>query len=298
MESDKYDRKRPAGRDEVFHSLDQQSFQALLFNSFLNQQQRKRGTLKSLQRLTGILLLVQELTSCTDYKRVLNEATNKAVEVTGATGAAIALAEGDRMICLASSGATAPELGIPLSSQSGLTGECVRGGRTLICLDAESDPRVNRMAARSLCARSVVLVPMCQAGLVVGVLEAFAPQPGAFDSEDVVTLELLANVAVLGIEYCKERANRQVLESERGDITRVLEEITPALQAAVAQSTTTMPASPAPVSSTNPRQVSSSSAILAAKSLPLTQEELQSLAESLSMLKKWKPQDGNGQPPR
>jgi hypothetical protein len=298
MESDKYDRKRPAGRDEVFHSLDQQSFQALLFNSFLNQQQRKRGTLKSLQRLTGILLLAQELTSCTDYKRVLNEATNKAVEITGATGAAIALAENGRMICLASSGATAPELGAPLSAQSGLTGECVKSGRTLICLDAESDPRVNRTAARSLCARSVVLVPMCQMGMVAGVLEAFAPQPGAFDSEDVVTLEVLGNVAVLGIEYCKERVSRQALESERGDIARVLEEITPALQAAIAENSASTPSPLSTPSSTIARQVSSSSAILAAKSLPLTQEELQSLAESLSTLQKWKPQDGNGQPPR
>jgi transcriptional regulator with GAF, ATPase, and Fis domain len=298
MTLDKYDRRPPIGGDEVIHSLDQQSFQALLFNSFLNQQQRKRGTLKSMQRLTGILLLVQELAGCTDYKRVLNEATNKAVEVTGATGAAIALKEAGGMICLASSGATSPELGVPMSAQSGLSGECVRSGRTLVCLDTESDPRVNRMAARSLCARSMVVVPMQQNGSVVGVLEAFAPQAGAFDSEDVVTLEVLANVAVLGIAYCCEMAIRLALESERGDIARVLEEITPALQAAIAEGPPAAASAPAAPAGPELPQASSSSAILAARSLPLTSEELQGLAESLSMFRKWKPQDGNGQPPR
>ena len=298
MTPDKFEHKLPASRDEVVRSLDQQTFQALLFNSFLNQQQHKRGTLKSMQRLSGILMLVQEVASCREYKRVLHEAANKAVEVTGATGTAIALADDDGMVCVASSGATAPELGVPLSLQSGLSGECVRSGQTIICLDTESDPRVNRMAARSLCARSMVLVPMRQNGCVVGVLEAFATQAEAFDSEDVVTLEVLANVAVLGIEYCQEMMSRQALETERGDITRVLEEITPAIRAAVAEHTPASPPAPPPPPLPSTRQISSSSAILAAKSLPLTTEELQSLAESLSMLQKWKPQDGNGQPPR
>jgi hypothetical protein len=117
----------------------------------------------------------------------------------------------------------------------------------------------------------------------------------------VVTLEILAYVTVLGIEYCQEMVSRRALETERSDITRVLEEITPAIQAAVAEHATApvpnpAPLPPAPVS--NQRTVSSSSAILAAKSLPLTTEELQSLAESLSMLQKWKPQDGNGQTQR
>ena len=298
MKIDKYDRKVTDGRDEVIHSLDQQSFQALLFNSFLNQQHRKRGALRSMQRLAGILALVEEVAACSDSSRVLNEAASKAVEITGATGAAIALMHEDAMMCVASSGATAPELGVPLALHSGLSGESVRTGKTLVCLDTESDARVNRVAARSLCARSMVVIPMRQNTTVIGVLEALAPEPGGFDAEDVVTLEVLANVAVLGIEHCKEMANRQALERERSDIQAVLEQITPAITAAIAEQAAAAAATPPAAAPPVPQRHGSSSAILAAKPLPLSRDELQSLAESLSSFKNTKPRDGNGQPPR
>src|SRR5271167_3158398 len=52
---------------------------------------------------------------------VLNEIVEQACLATGATGAAIVLARGDEMVCRASTGNTAPELGARLDDKPGVS---------------------------------------------------------------------------------------------------------------------------------------------------------------------------------
>ena len=56
---------------------------------------------------------------------VLNEIVEHARLATGATAAAIALARGDEIVCRATTGANAPDLGVQLNVNSGLSGACV-----------------------------------------------------------------------------------------------------------------------------------------------------------------------------
>jgi len=79
-----------------------------------------------------------------DLNATLQLLAERAQYITGASGAAIALREGGEMICRASAGPSAPELGAHLQVNSGLSGESVRTRQTLRCDDAETDPRVNR----------------------------------------------------------------------------------------------------------------------------------------------------------
>src|SRR5579862_52519 len=53
---------------------------------------------------------------------VLNEVVQQALELTGATGAAIAFARDGDMKCRATAGRDAPELGVRLDTESGLSG--------------------------------------------------------------------------------------------------------------------------------------------------------------------------------
>jgi len=59
----------------------------------------------------------------------LNDIVEQACLATGATGAAIALARGDELICRASTGKTAPDLGIRLNTEHGLSAFCVNTGK-------------------------------------------------------------------------------------------------------------------------------------------------------------------------
>lgn len=57
---------------------------------------------------------------------VLNEIVEHARLATGATAAAIALARGDEIVCRATTGSNAPDLGVQLNVHSGLSGACVQ----------------------------------------------------------------------------------------------------------------------------------------------------------------------------
>ena len=123
---------------------------------------------------------------------VLNEIVERACVVTGATGAAIALTRGDEMVCRASSGGTAPELGTRLEMNSGLSGACLRSRQIQCCEDAIADPSADAEVSRQLGVRSVVVLPLLQDQELIGIFEIFSTLPAAFSARDVRTLEILA----------------------------------------------------------------------------------------------------------
>jgi len=138
---------------------------------------------------------------------VLNEIVEQACLATGATGAAIVLVRDGEMVCRASSGANAPELGAPLGSQSGLTAECVKTRQVQRCDDAQTDPRVDAEASRSLGVRSLTIFPLLRNGEMTGVLEIFSSRPGAFGDRDELTLEALAHRIVKNLDRASETAS-------------------------------------------------------------------------------------------
>src|SRR5580700_12155993 len=113
--------------------------------------------------------LSAELSADLALEIVLNEIVEQALLATGATGAAIVLVRHGEMVCRASSGANAPELGAPLSGESGLTAECIRTRQVQRCDDAQADPRADAEASRSLGVRSVMILPLLRNGVLAGV---------------------------------------------------------------------------------------------------------------------------------
>ena len=116
--------------------------------------------------------------------------------LTLASGAAIALRQGELMLCHARAGEGAPALGAHLDTRSGLSGECVRTARTLVCADTETDPRVNLDVCRYLGIRSIAVLPICLGREVVGVFEAFSAHPGAFSANEVAALESMRDLVI------------------------------------------------------------------------------------------------------
>ena len=129
-----------------------------------------------------------------DLDAALHLIARRAQAFTRATGAAIALTEGEDMICRANAGRDAPPLGAHLRTGSGFSGECVRTGTLLRCDDSETDPRVDRETCRALGIRSMVAAPIRSDGLIIGLLEVFSPEAKAFGSADELVLSRLAEV--------------------------------------------------------------------------------------------------------
>jgi len=132
---------------------------------------------------------------------VLNQVVEQARRETGATGAAIALARAGEMVCRATTGADAPDLGVRLETTSGLSGACLQTGKIQQCGDTETDPRVNAEASRRLGVRSILIVPLSDGREPFGILEVFSSIPYAFGDGDISALQVLARRVV-------ENANR------------------------------------------------------------------------------------------
>jgi GAF domain-containing protein len=131
-----------------------------------------------------------------DLDAALQLLTDRAQYITGASGAAIALKRNgmNDMLCRASTGENAPELGALLSTEYGLSGESVRTRQALRCDDAEQDARVNRDVCRQLGIASVVVMPVVHDDEVLGVFELFSGKANAFGERDLSAVQRLTEM--------------------------------------------------------------------------------------------------------
>ncbi len=127
------------------------------------------------------------------FDLVLHELVVRTAASTGASSAALALARGNEMVCRAATGLNAPDLGVPLNTEEGLSGACLRTREAQLCVDTESDPRVDAVAAQYLGIRSILIVPVVEDESIQGVLEVFSSEPCAFSDQHRVILEIFAN---------------------------------------------------------------------------------------------------------
>jgi len=136
-----------------------------------------------------------------DLAATLQLLAERAQYITGATGAAIALRDHDEMVCRASAGSSAPEVGTQLQVNSGLSGESVRTRQTLRCDDASTDTRVNRESCEALGISSVVVMPLLRGDEVIGVFELFSNQANVFETRDLAALERMGAMVHAALEH-------------------------------------------------------------------------------------------------
>jgi TonB family protein len=148
--------------------------------------------------------LSPELSADLAMEVVLNEIVEQACCLTGATGAAVILERKGQWVCRASSGAGAPELGARLSSESGLTAECIKTQRVQRCSDVEKDRRADVEACRALGVRSVLIIPLLHGEKLIGVMAAFSQRVFGFGEEDERNLKVLSNYVISSLVQTSE----------------------------------------------------------------------------------------------
>ena len=129
-----------------------------------------------------------------DVDAVLQLVTERALTLTGASGAALAFLTEDKMICRARAGDPAPPLGTPVNVKEGLSGECVRSDLLVSCEDTENDPRVDPEVCRTLGIGSMMAAPIVSYLRVVGLLEVFSPHPHGFAKVHEAVLDRLVEI--------------------------------------------------------------------------------------------------------
>jgi TonB family protein len=127
------------------------------------------------------------------FDLVLHGIVEQARAVSGATGSAIALNRDGKMVCRATTGENAPDLGVSVGAASGLTGICLKTGAIQHCQDTESDSRVEPETCRRLGVRSMLLIPLVDTDGTFGVLQLFSSSPNAFAGQEMTRLLRLAD---------------------------------------------------------------------------------------------------------
>jgi hypothetical protein len=167
----------------------------------------------------------------------------RAQYITGATGTALALPQGEEMVCRASAGSSAPAVGARLQVRSGLTGESIARRQLLRCDNAESDPRVNLETCRALGIASIVVLPLLRrSGEVRGLFELFSDHPYAFEERDLIALERMADLTLTALDLAEQRQNIVPAPAPRREPERPVE-----APAATATATIASPASAIPL---------------------------------------------------
>ena len=144
----------------------------------------------------AVLSLLEDLVATGDYHLdpILGTVTDVARQLTGASGAALAMWKEGAMVCRARSGDVAPMLGAQLNANTGISGECLRTAKIQHCTDTENNPLVDLEVCRSLGLRSIVVLPIRGWRGISGILEVFSTHPEAFTEEHVAYLQKLAKL--------------------------------------------------------------------------------------------------------
>ncbi len=142
-------------------------------------------------------------TSTTDPEAVMRLVTERAQALVGADGAVVEVIEGDELAHRAASGEALRYLGTRTPLVGGLSGACALAGTVLRTDDAVIDPRVDRVLAHKVGARSMVVVPLYDHGRVVAVLKVTAARPHAFDEEDERALQLIAGTVGAALAHAE-----------------------------------------------------------------------------------------------
>jgi len=137
---------------------------------------------------------------------VLQLICDRARSITQADGIVVALGEEPEIIgptelvCRAAAGELGIKRGINLNGESTFLRECLETGNILRSDDCEIDARVELDFARTIGARSTVMVPLGSGREPLGVLQAFSTTAWAFSDDDMRCLDLFAELVLSALK--------------------------------------------------------------------------------------------------
>lgn len=136
-----------------------------------------------------------------DLGRVMQHVVEQTLSLVTAEGAVIELAEGGQMVYRAAAGIAEPHMGLRLDMSTSLSGQCVRTGEILHCVDCLTDDRVDKAACARMNLRSMIVLPLTFQDTTVGVLKAMSINVNNFSDDDVEAIGMLCDLVAASMYY-------------------------------------------------------------------------------------------------
>jgi hypothetical protein len=189
--------------------LDRETLQQLLANAFAVQEsQIDRRSLAAIMEVQQ-LVARGELTADGAMHHLVESARN----VADATGVAIGLLQGDKLIYRAGSGSSAPFVGRQVNASLTVAADIKASREILRVEDAQTDPRIQAAICRQYGVQSLLILPIYQTRTLAGVLEILFSEAHSFQDCEVRTYRLM----IREIEAAMAQASRLALELNRTD---------------------------------------------------------------------------------
>ncbi|HIC90307.1 MAG TPA: GAF domain-containing protein, partial [Anaerolineae bacterium] len=171
------------------------------------------------QRQARILATINEIghqaATTLDVERLARTATQALVDQLGYEGALIAAREGDEMVWLGWAGVY-ERLGYTsyhkrIEPDQGITDWVLYHGETVLANDARRDPRFRDCLSET---QSELCVPIKHNDVVIGFINVESKRLGAFQPEDQVALETLADQLVTAVQNARLHAETKARAEE------------------------------------------------------------------------------------
>ncbi len=164
------------------------------------------------ERLSAIIQTQSDIANAgLELDKVMSLIAERAMRLCGASGTAVALAEGDELVYQVTHGTSMPHRGFRLKLSHSITGMSILRGEVLHTRDTEDDPRVNVAATRATGIRSMIIVPLHRVGSAVGAINVSYLEPNAYDDLDVRTLEMMGRLLGAALSNAAEFEAKQAL---------------------------------------------------------------------------------------
>jgi PAS domain S-box-containing protein len=179
----------------------------------------------ALERLSAIIQTQSDIASAgLELEKVMQLIAERAMQLCGASGASVSLAEGDELVYQTTTGHAVIHQGFRLPLSQSLTGMSILRGEVLHTRDTEDDPRVNVSATRATHVRAMIIVPLQRVGTTVGAINVTYEEPNAYDDLDVRTLELMGRLLGAAMSNAAEFESKSNLVAELAMAISALQE--------------------------------------------------------------------------
>lgn len=184
-------------------------------------------------RLEALASLQREVaTSGVPLPDLMRSVASRAQELTSASGAAIALPDGEDLLCASATGSACGHLGEHVPQLGTILGKALRSEEPVLCEAASSAGEIDRTIFERMGVGSLVAVPLVSSTTNLGVLVVFSPAPQAFTGQHVHTLRLVAGILAARLELAAELQSKHALATHddltglynRREMTRLLAE--------------------------------------------------------------------------
>ncbi len=161
-------------------------------------------------RLEKVVATQQAIgTSALDLDRLVQLIADRALGLTAATGAAVALRDGRDVIVRAGAGQVSTWVGRRLDRNTGLLGRALQGAQPLRVNDLMTDPRVDPATRDAFGARSMILAPTVEDGETTGLIAVVHDTTEHFTERDEQSVRLLAGLLTAALARTEALSTRE-----------------------------------------------------------------------------------------